>query len=130
MALTHAEAAREATWTHLTGLRKHFMAAVADLPGVRFNHPADASPKVVNLTLPGTDGEAMLMNLDLLGVSASAGSACSAGTMQPSHVLTALGLSETDARSSLRFSFGAATTPEELDAAAAALRQAAEWSRG
>lgn len=130
VALTHAEAAREATWTHLTGLRKHFMAAVADLPGVRFNHPADASPKVVNLTLPGTDGEAMLMNLDLLGVSASAGSACSAGTMQPSHVLTALGLSETDARSSLRFSFGAATTPEELDAAAAALRQAAEWSRG
>jgi cysteine desulfurase len=129
VALTEAEAAREETFAHLNLLRERFMAAVADLPGLRVNHAPEGSPKVVSLTLPGADGEALLMNLDLLGVSASAGSACAAGTMQPSHVLTALGLSEADARASLRLSFGAATTPDEVDRAAAALRQAAEWSR-
>ncbi len=129
VALTGAEAGRGATFDHLSDLRARFLAAVADLPGLRVNHAPEGSPKVVSLTLPGTDGEALLMNLDLLGVSASAGSACAAGTMQPSHVLTALGLSEADARSSLRLSFGAATTPDEVDRAAAALRQAAEWSR-
>ena len=93
------------------------------------NHAPDGSPKVVNLTIPGADGEALLMNLDMLGVAASAGSACSAGTMQPSHVLTAIGLSEPAARSSLRFSFGAATTATEVETAARALAQAAQWSR-
>ncbi|MCD0158919.1 aminotransferase class V-fold PLP-dependent enzyme, partial [Deinococcus sp. 6GRE01] len=77
----------------------------------------------------GADGEALLMNLDMLGVAASAGSACSAGTMQPSHVLTAVGLNDADARSTLRFSFGAATTEQDVDAAVHALAQAAAWSR-
>ena len=129
VALTEAEQHRESTFQHLTQLREQFMEAVRDIPGLHFNQPEHASPKIVNLTLPGADGEALLMNLDMLGISASAGSACSAGTMQPSHVLTAVGLSETDARASLRFSFGAATTPQEVQAAANALRQAAEWSR-
>ncbi|ACO45529.1 cysteine desulfurase family protein [Deinococcus deserti] len=129
LALTHAEAARESTFAHLSQLRQRFMQAVAAIPGLRINHPPEGSPKVVSLTLPGTDGEALLMNLDMLGICASAGSACSAGTMQPSHVLTATGLSEADARSTLRFSFGAATTEAEIDAAASALTQAAQWSR-
>lgn len=130
VALTHAQGAREETFLHLTRLRERFLQGVASVPGLRVNHPPDASPKVASVTLPGVDGEALLMNLDLLGVSASAGSACAAGTMQPSHVLTALGLSDAEARASLRFSFGAATTADEVDAAAAALRQAAEFSRG
>ncbi|GBF05209.1 cysteine desulfurase, iscS [Deinococcus aerius] len=129
VALTHAEEAREATFDHLTRMRERFLARAASIPGLRVNHPPDASPKVASVTLPGADGEALLMNLDLLGVSASAGSACAAGTMQPSHVLTALGLSEEEARATLRFSFGAATTGEEVDAAADALAQAAEFSR-
>ena len=129
VALTEAEAARAATFAHLREVRAAFMDAVRDVPGLTFNHPADGSPKVVSLTLSGADGEALLMNLDMLGVSASAGSACSAGTMQPSHVLTAIGLTEAQARASLRFSFGAATTREEVTQAAAALRQAAEWVR-
>ncbi|MEW6420323.1 MAG: cysteine desulfurase family protein [Deinococcota bacterium] len=129
VALTHAETVREETFAHLTRVRERFLEQVAALPGLRVNHPPDASPKVASVTVPGADGEALLMNLDLLGVSASAGSACSAGTMQPSHVLTAIGLNETDARATLRFSFGRATTEAEVDAAAQALRQAAEWSR-
>ncbi|GHF32888.1 cysteine desulfurase [Deinococcus metalli] len=129
VALSVAEAEREATFAHLSGLRDRFVQAVAAVPGLTFNHPPDGSPKVVNMTVPGADGEALLMNLDMLGIAASAGSACSAGTMQPSHVLTAIGLSEADARSSLRFSFGAATTEAEVDEAARALTQAAQWSR-
>ncbi|WP_295818471.1 cysteine desulfurase family protein [uncultured Deinococcus sp.] len=129
VALTHAEAERTATHAHLMALRDHFVQAVSSIPGVTLNHAPDGSPKVVNLTIPGADGEALLMNLDMLGVAASAGSACSAGTMQPSHVLTAIGLSEPAARSSLRFSFGAATTATEVETAARALAQAAQWSR-
>ncbi|WP_102125225.1 cysteine desulfurase family protein [Deinococcus planocerae] len=130
VALTHAEAERESTCAHLTRLRTRFLAGVAGIPGLGVNHPPDASPKIASVTVPGADGEALLMNLDLLGVCASAGSACAAGTMQPSHVLTAVGLGEADARATLRFSFGRATTEAEVDAAAGALTQAAGWSRG
>lgn len=132
VALREAALAQPATFAHLTELRRAFVAAAGDLPGLRWNHPADgphSSPKVASLTLSGTDGEALLMNLDMAGICASAGSACSAGTMQPSHVLLALGLSEADARSSLRFSFGAATTLAEVEEAARVLRQVAEWSQ-
>ncbi|GGL06397.1 cysteine desulfurase family protein [Deinococcus radiotolerans] len=129
VALTHAAAAQGATLAHLGTLREQFMREVASIPDLSVNHAPDSSPKVVNVTVGGADGEALLMNLDMLGVAASAGSACSAGTMQPSHVMTALGLSEAQARASLRFSFGAATTPAEISAAAHALVQAATWSR-
>ncbi|OLV19963.1 cysteine desulfurase family protein [Deinococcus marmoris] len=129
VALSAAEAKRGATFAHLSGLRERFVTAVSSIPSLRVNHPPDGSPKVVSVTLSGADGEALLMNLDLLGVAASAGSACSAGTMQPSHVLSAIGLSDADARASLRFSFGQATTEAEIDGAADALRQAAQWSR-
>lgn len=129
VALTHAEAAREATHAHLSALRERFTRAVSPIPGLRVNHVPDGSPKVASVTLSDADGEALLMNLDMLGVCASLGSACAAGTMQPSHVLTAIGLSEADSRSTLRFSFGAATTEAEVDAAAEGLRQAAQWSR-
>ncbi|WP_291423473.1 cysteine desulfurase family protein [Deinococcus sp.] len=129
LALAQAEARREATFTHLSTLNRQFCQLIADIPGLRFNQPGGGSPRIVNVTIPGADGEALLMNLDMLGISASTGSACAAGTMQPSHVLTALGLSESDARASLRFSFGAATTQAEIAAAAAALAQVSEWSR-
>jgi cysteine desulfurase len=99
------------------------------VPGIRANHIPAGSPKVASFTALGTDGEALLMNLDMGGVAASAGSACSAGTMQPSHVLSALGLSDHDARSSIRFSFGAATTGAEVTQAAAVFLRAAEASR-
>lgn len=129
VALNAAEREREATHAHLSAVRDRFIQGVSGIAGLRLNHPPDGSPKVVNVTLPGADGEALLMNLDLLGVACSAGSACSAGTMQPSHVLTAIGLGEAEARSSLRFSFGADTTLADVDGAASALAQAAQWSR-
>jgi cysteine desulfurase len=71
-------------------------------------------PNNVHLTIPGTDNERLLIGLDEAGVMAAAGSACSASNEEPSHVLRALGLSDTEAQASLRFTFGRATTQAEL----------------
>ncbi|WP_425145371.1 cysteine desulfurase family protein [Deinococcus sp.] len=127
-ALEEAEAARPATFAHLRRLND-LLSALLHVPGIQANHAPAGSPKVASFTAQGADGEALLMNLDLMGVAASAGSACSAGTMQPSHVLTALGLSDADARASIRFSFGAATSVLEVEQAAAAFLRAAGASR-
>lgn len=133
VALQEAEANRESTYAHLHHLQALFVEQVSQIPHATFNQPMQAtqgSPKIVSVTLHGTDAEALLMNLDILGICASAGSACSAGTMQPSHVLRALpNLDEQAARSTLRFSFGAATTTEEVTQAAQALAQAVAWSQ-
>jgi cysteine desulfurase len=72
-------------------------------------------PNTTNLTIPGAGGEALLIALDLQGVACSTGAACSSGAVEPSHVLLAIGLSQDEARSSLRFSLGRLTTAEEID---------------
>jgi cysteine desulfurase len=69
------------------------------------------------VTFEGCDAEALLMAMDVDGVCASAGSACHSGSTKPSGVLLALGLSETEARSTIRFSLGWGTTAEDVDAA-------------
>lgn len=129
-ALEQAVRAQPDTHAHLRTLREQFVSALAALPDLHFNHPPEGSPKVVSVTAPGADGEALLMHLDLAGVYASAGSACSAGTLEPSHVLLALGLSEADARASLRFSFGPQTSLDDVRYAAAAYVRAVEAVRG
>lgn len=130
VSFTEAEAQRTQNLEYIQQIRQQFLNEVAAIPQVICNHPTNGSPKIANLTFEGADGEALLMNLDMMGISASAGSACSAGTMQPSHVLTAVGLSESNARASLRFSFGAATKSEEITAAVQAITQAVQFSRG
>jgi cysteine desulfurase len=70
-----------------------------------------------NLTFAASNGESLVIALDLLGVESSTGAACSSGAIEPSHVLTAIGLSPDDARSSLRFSLGRTTTAEDIEAA-------------
>jgi cysteine desulfurase len=90
---------------------------------------APRTPNTTNLLFPGVDGEALLIALDLGGLSCSTGSACSSGAVEPSHVLTAIGLTPAEARSSLRFSLGRYTTREEIDAALLAIPQAVEQLR-
>jgi len=128
VALRAAAQEQPALHAHLRQLND-LITCLLNAPGLRANHTPAGSPRVASFTARGADGEALLMNLDMAGVAASAGSACSAGTMQPSHVLTALGLSETDARASVRFSFGAATTAAEVTRAAELFIQAARDSR-
>jgi len=118
------------TYALLRGLQARFLERISALEGLSFNHPPEGNPKVVSVTAHGADGEGLLMNLDLEGVAASLGSACSAGTLEPSHVLLALGLSELEARSSLRFSFGKGLSEADVDAAALAFGVALERSRG
>ena len=74
-------------------------------------------PNTSNLSFPGAGGEALLIALDLQGIACSTGAACSSGSTEPSHVLTAMGLSEPRARASVRFSLSRLTTEDEVDAA-------------
>lgn len=109
---TLAEAAK------LAALRDRLEAKLLQLEGVSSNIVSPRrGPKHCNVRVAGVDGEALLMALDSLGVCASAGSACAAGSLHPSHVLTAMGLAPEVAKASLRFSVGRGLTAELIDAA-------------
>src|SRR5262245_34522252 len=91
---------------------------------------APRTPNTTNITFPGIEGEALIIALDLKGLACSTGAACSSGAVEPSHVLTAIGLPPEEARASIRFSLGRHTTPadiafalEAVPAAVAQLRQ-------
>ncbi len=86
-------------------------------------------PNNINISVKHVEGEALLMNLDLEGIAASTGSACSAGSQEPSHVLTALGLSRELARGSLRLTLGRFTTEEEVDRVSDVLTRAVDHLR-
>src|SRR6267378_1042878 len=76
---------------------------------------APRTPNTTNLVFPGVEGEALLIALDLKGLACSTGAACSSGAVEPSHVLTAIGLPPEEARASLRFSLGRHTKPADID---------------
>jgi cysteine desulfurase len=103
----------------VAALRDRFEAALlSSLPGLRVNGSADHRiPNTCNLSFDAAGGEALVIALDLQGVMCSSGAACSSGAVEPSHVLTAIGLSSDQARSSLRFSLGRPTTDHEIDEA-------------
>ncbi|HSB68361.1 MAG TPA: IscS subfamily cysteine desulfurase [Candidatus Methylomirabilis sp.] len=89
---------------------------VAALPGVTRNgHPTERLPQTANLAFAGVEAESLILALDLQGVGVSSGAACASGSLEPSHVLTAMGLSRGRAENSIRFSLGAGTTPEDVD---------------
>ncbi|HEY6784406.1 MAG TPA: cysteine desulfurase family protein [Gemmatimonadales bacterium] len=77
---------------------------------------APRAPQTVSFSIPGADGEALLMHLDLAGIACSGGSACSTGSVDPSHVLTAMGIARDMGSAALRFSLGRESTSEDVDA--------------
>ncbi len=101
----------------MTALRDRLIEGLtARVPGTHLNgHPTQRLPGNVNISFDGVEGEALLLRLDLVGVAASSGSACTSGALDPSHVLMALGLSEAAANGALRLTLGTETTPEEID---------------
>lgn len=114
----------------LLSLRAHLETQLLALPEVELNgHPTLRSPKHVNVTAKGADGEGLLLNLDIMGVAASSGSACASGSLEPSHVLTTIGRSKAEAKASVRFSIGRFTTKAEVDAAVKAFAEAVGRSR-
>ncbi len=102
----------------LTALRDELIRGIlSQISDVRLNgHPIMRLPNNVNISVAYVEGEAMLLNLDLAGICVSTGSACSSANLQPSHVLTAIGLTHTQAHGSLRFTLGKWTTREDIDA--------------
>ena len=89
----------------------------------------ERAPHISNATIPGTDSEALLMHLDLAGIACSSGSACSTGSVEPSHVLTAMGVPRDLGVAALRFSFGKDSSLEDVEALAAVLPKIVEKVR-
>ncbi len=124
VALKKAVSEREINAKYLLELRNAFINRVlSEISDVKLN--GDLTNRLANnadFTFSGINGEALLYNLDLQGVCASNGSACSSGTVEPSHVLSAIGLTDEQAKSSLRFTFGKYNTMEEVNDAVEILK--------
>jgi len=112
-----AVAEREAHWSRLEGLRDRLQARLLEaIPdAVVHSNGGRRAPHVLNLSIPGTDSESMLMALDMRGIACSGGSACQSGSVSPSHVLSAMGVPASLAGAAIRMSLGAMTTDEEID---------------
>ncbi|HUW78111.1 MAG TPA: cysteine desulfurase family protein [Candidatus Nanopelagicaceae bacterium] len=117
----------------LRSLRDDLVAKITELiPDARMNgddDPLGRLPGNAHFTFPGAEGNALLLLLDAQGVQCSTGSACSAGVPRPSHVLVAMGMSESQARSSLRFSLGRTSSQADVDAVAQAIVPVIERAR-
>lgn len=116
--LVRADRSRESYNTFCADLRDDLWAQIQErVRGVRLNGPepgTDRLPNNLNITIDGVQGETVLLSLDMGGVAASAGSACTTGNSEPSHVLLACKLSEEDARSALRLTVGRGNSVEEI----------------
>jgi cysteine desulfurase len=113
--LAQQEMGGEVEW--LTCLRDNLIKGLLErIDHIRLNgHPVMRLPNNVNVSVDYVEGESMVLNLDLEGICASTGSACSSSSLEPSHVLLAMGLSHEQAHGSLRFSLGRLTSDEEIE---------------
>ncbi len=108
----------------LTEMRDYVLAHIKAMPQVKINGPLDGTrrlPNNVNASFTAAEGESLLLMLDMHGICASSGSACASGSLDPSHVLLAIGLPHEIAHCSLRISFGVQNTMEDAKAICAAL---------
>jgi cysteine desulfurase len=103
-----AVAERETEWATLAKLRERLETILLErIPdAVIHGRGAPRAPHILNISVPGTDSESLLMALDLRGIACSAGSACQSGSVSPSHVLAAIGVPADLATSAIRMSFG------------------------
>ena len=109
---------RPATVARLKGQRERLTSALVAVPGVEpTGHPRDRLPGLLSVIARDTDGASVAMSLDLEGIAASVGSACTTGSTEVSHVLTAMGYPDEEARGALRLSLGRTTTDAEIDTA-------------
>ncbi len=109
---------RPATVARLKGQRERLTSALVAVPGVEpTGHPRDRLPGLLSVIARDTDGASVAMSLDLEGIAAAVGSACTTGSTEVSHVLTAMGYPDEEARGALRLSLGRTTTDAEVDTA-------------
>ncbi|MBC7529109.1 MAG: cysteine desulfurase [Chthonomonadaceae bacterium] len=127
--IAREEMASEAT--RLTALREIFLSQLLSaIPDLKVNGSrTHRLPYNLNLCFPGVEGESVLLALDAMGICAAAGSACTTGSVKPSHVLTAIGLSSDEARSALRLTLGKSTDGGAVEYAAEQIRQIVQGLR-
>ena len=125
VALRKAVKKHESNHKKLTDLQKTFINLLSqNVPQASLNGSADYRlPNNIHITIPGIDNERIMMELDERGIECAVGSACSASNDEPSHVLKAIGMTDLEAQSSLRFTMGLETTKEDIKTAVLALRE-------
>ena len=115
-ALQESCAHMEENMAHISAMRDKLIAGLSRIPNARCNgDPDHRAPGIVSFCFEGIEGESLLLRLDLAGICASSGSACTSGSLDPSHVLLALGLPHEIAHGSLRLSLSEYNTMEEVD---------------
>lgn len=126
-----ADRDREKNFEYISMLRDRFIDRVmAEVPFVKLNgHRYNRLPANADFSFEFIEGESILFSLDLAGIAVSSGSACSSGSLEPSHVLLALGVDEALAHGSIRFSFGKHNTVEEVDYAVETIKEAVKRLR-
>ncbi len=118
---------RDQELDRLARMKDRFRSMLGErFPFILFNgHPVSALPHIVTISFDANrieiDGDALLFNLDLMGIAVTSGSACTSGSMEPSHVLLAMGRDPRTARATIRFSMGRSTTADDLEYAVGAL---------
>lgn len=130
-ALAHAEAKREAEVVRLTALRDTLIAGIlGELPGVRLTgHATQRLANNASFVIDGIDGDSLLILLDQRGICASSGSACTSGSLEPSHVLSAIGAIGGDEQAALRLSLGRGSDTQTIDHAIASVVQVVQLLR-
>ena len=126
-AISRAEYGREQYVAYTSELRDALWSAIEErVSDVSLNGPVSGENRLsnnLNITIEGVQGETVLLSLDMMGIEASAGSACTTGNSEPSHVLLAMGLDEEAARASLRLTVGRGNSHEEMIQTADALAE-------
>ena len=123
---------REATVEKVSALRKKLIAAIqSEIPDAKLNGVLDGPtlPGIANISFPNTESDALLLLFDAEGIACSTGSACSAGVQEASHVLMAMGMSEKEARSSLRFSLGTGNSDSDIEYLQTCIKRVIERAR-
>jgi cysteine desulfurase len=102
---------------HLKNLTESFFGKLSEkIPDLFLNgHPKKRIPSTLNISFKGVEGESIILSLDMKGVAVASGSACTSGALEPSHVLSAMGIDPAIAQSSIRFGFGRENTMEDVD---------------
>jgi cysteine desulfurase len=114
----------------MAAARDRLERALLEIEGTGLNgEGAPRVPNTTNILFDGIEGEALVIALDLKGLAVSTGAACSSGAIEPSHVLTAMGLRPERAKASIRFSLGKQNTPEDVDFAVALIPETVERLR-
>ncbi|MBI4175243.1 aminotransferase class V-fold PLP-dependent enzyme, partial [Candidatus Berkelbacteria bacterium] len=130
-ALRHTQTSIQTEEPRLRQLQKQILRRLLRaIPDIEVNgHPVERLAAHLSLTIPGVDAEALVLYLDRDGITIGTGAACSNWTLEPSHVLLAIGRTPTEALQTIRISFGHETTPAELNRAANLLIKRVQWLR-